>query len=131
MRAGAFSFNRQKSIGTLMRCECSSLGAFLFVAKHGGISAAVRHIPYGIQQPAVSGQILQLEEYLGQKLFQRRPFLLTPAGERLFRFIQPFFENLELVSDELRGQGGKKLRLAASTAWWNYHWSCLFIRRAL
>jgi DNA-binding transcriptional LysR family regulator len=41
---------------------------------------------------------------------------LTPAGERLFRFIQPFFENLELVSDELRGQGGKKLRLAASTA---------------
>jgi DNA-binding transcriptional LysR family regulator len=92
------------------------LELFFFVAKHGGISAAVRHIPYGIQQPAVSGQILQLEEYLGQKLFQRRPFLLTPAGERLFRFIQPFFENLELVSDELRGQGGKKLRLAASTA---------------
>jgi DNA-binding transcriptional LysR family regulator len=92
------------------------LELFFFVAKHGGISAAVRHIPYGIQQPAVSGQILQLEEYLGQKLFQRRPFLLTPAGERLFRFIQPFFENLELISDELRGQGGKKLRLAASTA---------------
>jgi DNA-binding transcriptional LysR family regulator len=92
------------------------LELFFFVAKHGGISAAVRHIPYGIQQPAVSGQILQLEEYLGQKLFQRRPFLLTPAGERLFRFIQPFFENLNLVSDELRGQGGKKLRLAASTA---------------
>jgi len=57
-----------------------------------------------------------LEEYLGHKLFQRRPFLLTPAGERLFRFIQPFFENLELISDELRGQGAKKLRLAASTA---------------
>ena len=92
------------------------LELFFFVAKHGGISAAVRHIPYGIQQPAVSGQILQLEEYLGQKLFQRRPFLLTPAGERLFRFIQPFFENLELISDEPRGQGGKKLRLAASTA---------------
>jgi DNA-binding transcriptional LysR family regulator len=92
------------------------LELFFFVAKHGGISAAVRHIPYGIQQPAVSGQILQLEEFLGQKLFQRRPFLLTPAGERLFRFIQPFFENLELVSAELRGQGDKKLRLAASTA---------------
>ncbi len=92
------------------------LELFFFVAKHGGISAAVRHIPYGIQQPAVSGQILQLEEYLGQKLFQRRPFLLTPAGQRLFRFIQPFFENLEVVSDELRSQGGKKLRLAASTA---------------
>lgn len=92
------------------------LELFFFVAKHGGISAAVRHIPYGIQQPAVSGQILQLEEYLGQKLFHRRPFLLTPAGERLYRFIQPFFENLELVADELRGQGSRKLRLAASTA---------------
>ena len=73
-------------------------------------------MPYGIQQPAVSGQILQLEEYLGQKLFHRRPFVLTPAGERLFRFIQPFFENLELVSGELRGHQNKELRLAASTA---------------
>jgi DNA-binding transcriptional LysR family regulator len=73
-------------------------------------------MPYGIQQPAVSGQILQLEEYLGQKLFHRRPFSLTPAGERLFRFIQPFFENLELVSGELRGHQNKELRLAASSA---------------
>jgi len=73
-------------------------------------------MPYGIQQPAVSGQILQLEEYLGQKLFHRRPFSLTPSGERLFRFIQPFFENLELVSGELRGHQNKELRLAASTA---------------
>jgi len=92
------------------------LELFFYVAKHGGISSAVRHMPYGIQQPAVSGQILQLEEYLGQKLFQRRPFSLTPAGERLFRFIQPFFENLELVSSELRGHQNKELRLAASTA---------------
>ena len=92
------------------------LELFFYVAKHGGISSAVRHMPYGIQQPAVSGQILQLEEYLGQKLFHRRPFSLTPAGERLFRFIQPFFENLELVSGELRGHQNKELRLAASTA---------------
>ena len=33
------------------------LELFYFVAKHGGIAAAVRNIPYGIQQPAVSGQI--------------------------------------------------------------------------
>jgi DNA-binding transcriptional LysR family regulator len=92
------------------------LELFFYVAKHGGISSAVRHMPYGIQQPAVSGQILLLEEYLGQKLFHRRPFALTPAGDRLFRFIQPFFENLETISEELRGQGNKKLRMAASTA---------------
>ena len=92
------------------------LELFFYVAKHAGISSAVRKMPYGIQQPAVSGQILQLEEFLGQKLFQRRPFALTAAGERLYRFIQPFFENLETISEELRGLGGKKLRLAASTA---------------
>jgi DNA-binding transcriptional LysR family regulator len=92
------------------------LELFFYVAKYGGISAAVRQMPYGIQQPAVSGQILQLEEYLGQKLFHRRPFTLTPAGERLFRFIQPFFENLGEMADELRGIGANKLRLAASTA---------------
>jgi DNA-binding transcriptional LysR family regulator len=47
------------------------LELFYFVAKHGGIAAAVRNIPYGIQQPAVSGQIAKLEESLGTKLFQR------------------------------------------------------------
>jgi hypothetical protein len=40
------------------------LELFYFVAKHGGIAAAVRNIPYGIQQPAVSGQIAKLEESL-------------------------------------------------------------------
>ena len=33
------------------------LELFYYVARHGGISAAVRYIPYGIQQPAVSGQM--------------------------------------------------------------------------
>ena len=41
------------------------LELFYFVAKFEGITAAVRKMPYGIQQPAVSGQILQLEEKLG------------------------------------------------------------------
>jgi DNA-binding transcriptional LysR family regulator len=49
---------------------------FYYVARHGGITEAVRNIPYGIQQPAVSGQVAQLEEYLGVTLFQRRPFAL-------------------------------------------------------
>ncbi len=32
------------------------LELFYFVAKYGGITPAVRQMPYGIQQPAVSGQ---------------------------------------------------------------------------
>ena len=90
------------------------LELFYYVAKHGGISQAVRKIPYGIQQPAVSGQVLALEEALGTSLFQRRPFALTPAGRRLAEFITPFFENLPEVAAELRGEAGQRLRLAAS-----------------
>lgn len=41
------------------------LELFYYVAKHGGISAAVRGIPYGIQQPAVSAQMRALEDEVG------------------------------------------------------------------
>ena len=78
------------------------LELFYYVACHGGISRAVRHIPYGIQQPAVSSQIILLEADLGRKLFDRNPFRLTPEGEQLFAHIRPFFENLEKIAAGLR-----------------------------
>jgi DNA-binding transcriptional LysR family regulator len=89
------------------------LELFYFVAKHGGIAAAVRNIPYGIQQPAVSGQIAKLEESLGIKLFQRRPFALSPAGAELFEFIKPFFDNIDIVAERLRQNSSPQLRIAA------------------
>ena len=91
------------------------LELFFYVARHGGIMPAVRNIPYGIQQPAVSSQIAQLEEFLGVTLFHRRPFALTPEGEKLFEFIRPFFSNLEKVSDELQGGQARHIRIGAST----------------
>jgi len=91
------------------------LELFYYVARHGGITEAVRNIPYGIQQPAVSGQVAQLEEYLGVTLFQRRPFALTPAGEKLYGFIQPFFANLDLVAGELQGGKARQIRIGAAT----------------
>ncbi len=91
------------------------LELFYYVARHGGITEAVRNIPYGIQQPAVSGQVAQLEEYLGVTLFQRRPFALTPAGEKLYQFVQPFFANLDLVAGELQGGKVRHIRIGAST----------------
>ena len=91
------------------------LELFYYVARHGGITEAVRNIPYGIQQPAVSGQVAQLEEYLGVTLFQRRPFALTPAGEKLYQFIQPFFANLDLIASELQGGKARQVRVGAST----------------
>jgi DNA-binding transcriptional LysR family regulator len=89
------------------------LELFYFVAKHGGIAAAVRNIPYGIQQPAVSGQIAKLEESLGTKLFQRRPFALSTAGAELFEFIKPFFDNIDNVAERLRQNSLPQLRVAA------------------
>lgn len=90
------------------------LELFYFVARHGGISQAVRNMPYGIQQPAVSGQIIQLEEFLGVTLFHRRPFALTAQGEELYAFIKPFFENLQPVAEKLRGGAPQHLRIGAS-----------------
>ncbi len=91
------------------------LELFFYVARHGGIMPAVRNIPYGIQQPAVSSQIAQLEEFLGTTLFHRRPFALTPEGEKLFEFIRPFFSNLDRVADELQGGQARHIRIGAST----------------
>src|SRR5215470_1545307 len=91
------------------------LELFYYVARFGGITEAVRNIPYGIQQPAVSGQVAQLEEYLGVVLFQRRPFALTPAGQKLYRFVHPFFSSVEGVPSELQGGKPKNNRFGAST----------------
>ena len=90
------------------------LELFYYVAKHGGISAAVRKIPYGIQQPAISGQMGKLEEELGLKLFERSPFRLTSGGIRLFAHIQPFFEGLDAVAAELRHANEPELRIAGA-----------------
>ncbi|HEX2861614.1 MAG TPA: LysR family transcriptional regulator [Lacunisphaera sp.] len=90
------------------------LELFYYVAKHGGISAAVRKIPYGIQQPAVSGQVGNLEKELGVKLFERSPFRLTAAGERLFAHVQPFFEGLAGVASEVRAATRPELRICGA-----------------
>jgi DNA-binding transcriptional LysR family regulator len=91
------------------------LELFYYVAKHGGIMPAVRNIPYGIQQPAISAQVAQLEEYLGVTLFQRRPFALTPAGEKLYAFCAPFFANLDPIAKEFQGGHARHFRIGAST----------------
>jgi len=107
-RHARFAKNRPVSV------NIHHLELFFYVAKHGGIMPAVRNIPYGIQQPAVSSQISQLEEHLGVTLFQRRPFSLTPAGEKLYGFIAPFFSNLDRVAAEFQGGEARHFRIGAS-----------------
>ncbi len=89
------------------------LELFYYVARHGGVSAAARHIPYGIQQPAISAQIIQLEDSLGTTLFHRRPFQLTKSGADLYAFITPFFDGLPGIGRQLRGGLETRLRIGA------------------
>ncbi|MFC7337549.1 LysR substrate-binding domain-containing protein [Haloferula chungangensis] len=89
------------------------LELFYHVARAGGITAAVRTMPYGIQQPAISGQVAQLEAELGVRLFQRRPFTLTPAGRELYDFLAPFFGALPQMAERIAGKASKHLRMAA------------------
>jgi len=51
---------------------------------------------------------------LGVKLFNRRPFALTPEGEELYDFAYPFFSRLGEVEERLKGEQSQHLRLAAS-----------------
>lgn len=97
------------------------LELFYYVARHGGISEAVRNMPYGIQQPAISGQVIQLEEFLGVTLFHRRPFSLTPPGKELYDFIKPFFDNLTPMAEKLQGGISQHLRIAAGETFLRDH----------
>lgn len=90
------------------------LELFYYVARHGGISNAVRKMPYGIQQPAVSSQILALEEDLATKLFDRQPFRLTADGEQLYAFVRQFFDEVDHVCAAIRKSHAPTLRIAAS-----------------
>jgi DNA-binding transcriptional LysR family regulator len=91
------------------------LELFYYVAKAGGITASLKIIPYGIQQPAVSLQMSQLEESVGTRLFQRKPFALTPTGRTIYEFIAPFFAGLPSLAANVQGATEQHLRLAATS----------------
>ena len=53
-----------------------------------------------------------MERDLGVTLYERRPFKLTPAGEELFRYVEPFFGKMSEVRKKL--QGAAHIRIGAS-----------------
>jgi len=73
------------------------LRIFYWVAKLGSISKAAQKL--NTSQPAVSHQILMLEDSLGLELFVRLPqgVRLTPKGEILNRVIQDTYQNIDAV----------------------------------
>lgn len=89
------------------------LELFYYVARHGGISAAARNIPYGIGQPAISGQMADFERGLGVKLFERKPFQLTEAGRMIYAHIGKCFAGLGPLEQRLRRGPSLLVRIAA------------------
>jgi DNA-binding transcriptional LysR family regulator len=93
------------------------LEGFYWVVKSGGYAKAARAFPYPITQPAVHQQVRKLEDDLGLTLLERvgkDRMLPTPAAQRLYRFVAPFFERLPAVVRELKaGDYGGELHLMA------------------
>jgi DNA-binding transcriptional LysR family regulator len=97
-----------------MNINLHHLELFYYVAEAQGISQAVKVIPYSIQQPAISQQVISLEKNLGVRLFERRPFELTEAGRVLLDTVAPFMEKLATIEDELSGLHRTRLRIGCA-----------------
>ena len=87
--------------------EYRVLKYFLAVAREENITKASEALH--LSQPALSRQLMQLEEELGTELFIRgkRRITLTPAGILLCRRAQEIIELTEKAGREVRSQEGE------------------------
>lgn len=92
---------------------------FWTVAKEHSVSKAAAALH--VAQPTVSAQLRSLERSLGQKLFERqgRSLVLTPEGEKVFRYADEIFslgrEMLQAVKGEPQ-HAPKRFRVGVSDA---------------
>lgn len=93
-----------------------SLPVFEAVARLNGFSRAA--VELNISQSAVSHQIRQLEDYLGESLFVRggRYLALTPEGAQFFEVVGAALGQIERASRSLQGESGTRLRLAVPSS---------------
>ncbi|CAH2897995.1 MAG: Transcriptional regulator YeiE, LysR family [uncultured Paraburkholderia sp.] len=91
---------------------------FAAVAEHLNISRAA--VALHLSQPAVSGQLRQLQDEFGEPLYQRegRGVRLTPAGEQLASYaarLRDTWWQAHAYRDALRGLEQGTLRIGATT----------------
>lgn len=92
-----------------------SLRVFLFILKHGSLSAAGREL--GMTQPAVSNHLHALEERFGVKLLIRGgPLQPTPAGECLAGHARRVLDDLAILEAEVAQHAGPRGRLAVGAS---------------
>ncbi len=98
-----------------------ALEAFLATARSGTLKVASEELNLSVS--ALSRRIQGLEAYVGKPLFKRLPneFRLTPTGERLQSGMEPVFDHLGLLLEELRDDRRHLLNVgvpaAFATAW--------------
>jgi LysR family transcriptional activator of nhaA len=86
---------------------------FWLVAKEGGVRQAAEQVH--ISQPSISAQVHQLEDALGEKLFERRGrrLVLTDAGQLAFRYAEEIFGlGRELLTTIRQQPGARPIRFA-------------------
>jgi LysR family transcriptional regulator, transcriptional activator of nhaA len=85
---------------------------FYSIARLGSVSRAAQELR--VSQPALSAQVRQLENFLGQKLFSRvgRRLVLTEEGRSAFAYAQTIFDTGREFLDTLRDRSDRgRLRL--------------------
>jgi LysR family transcriptional activator of nhaA len=90
---------------------------FWVVAREGGLTPASRVLR--LAHPTLSGQIRQLEESLGERLFDRsgRRLVLTDVGKVVFRYADEIFSLGREMMDVVKGRPtGRPLRLNVGIA---------------
>jgi len=95
--------------------ELKHLKHFVAVAEDGSISAAARRL--GLAQPALSRQIMALEQDLGVTLLERgaRSFALTAAAETLVTDARKLLEYCDAMTQRVRvAASGLPLRIGYS-----------------
>ncbi|MEQ1947747.1 MAG: transcriptional activator NhaR [Bryobacteraceae bacterium] len=90
---------------------------FWTVAKEGSITKACDKL--SLAQPTISGQLRQLEDSLGEKLFSRagRGLALTEVGQVVYRYAEEIFGLGRELQDVLKGRPrGRPVRLTVGIA---------------
>jgi DNA-binding transcriptional LysR family regulator len=87
------------------------LEIYYHVVRCGGIAAAARQMPQRLDLTTVSKQITLLEQELGFRLFERRPFRLTPAGRLLYAPLPQIQATLQDTLNRARRQQEDCFRL--------------------
>lgn len=100
----------------------TALRAFEATARLASVTAAAAEL--GVSHSAVSQQISQLENYFGQKLFDRpgRRLEITPAAAALLEDVRDAFDRIAAASEQLTRRGVQRIVTINATPSFAMHW---------